>query len=506
MFSSCDMDLNEPGTTTDTESLKTVSDCAAYRNNMYSNFRALTSGTYIYYSELEMDQFLGMYGNGNRGLYFSNANLTASYSDVNSIYNGIYGSMKGVNFFLEHAQAISDAGNLNAKDAAEVSRYIAEAKFFRAYFYYYLFDHFCQSYDASKGDNAALGCQLVTTYAPTGDTSKYPGRSTMNETLNLINNDLDGAFNGLVEYEEYSKKDKEIVDVTVANSNYLSSYAVAALQARVALVSGQNQKAIDKANYVISNKKYGLCSGDAYFNMWSTDEGSELIMVPFVDASESAYVGSINDGWQYWSNYPQRIDYAPTSEVLSYYDQENDVRFDSFFYLGEDLSFGDMGLANVFVFAKFPGNNSLITGNNYYKNKPKPFRLSEQYLILAEAANASNQDPIANKALNDLRKARIEGYVDVNLSGNALRDQIRAERAKELIGEGFRMSDLRRWNLGFTRDASYPVDPTVEGIFIPSTTTVKFEPNDYRYVWPIPYEEMQINPQLQGQQNPGYQS
>ena len=90
MFSSCDMDLNEPGTTTDTESLKTVSDCAAYRNNMYSNFRALTSGTYIYYSELEMDQFLGMYGNGNRGLYFSNANLTASYSDVNSIYNGIY--------------------------------------------------------------------------------------------------------------------------------------------------------------------------------------------------------------------------------------------------------------------------------------------------------------------------------------------------------------------------------------------------------------------------------
>lgn len=37
-----------------------------------------------------------------------------------------------------------------------------------------------------------------------------------------------------------------------------------------------------------------------------------------------------------------------------------------------------------------------------------------------------------------------------------------------------------------------------------STDNISYEPGDYRLVWPIPYREMSVNPQLKGQQNPGY--
>ena len=76
---------------------------------------------------------------------------------------------------------------------------------------------------------------------------------------------------------------------------------------------------------------------------------------------------------------------------------------------------------------------------------------------------------------------------------------------KELIGEGFRLSDLRRWNLGFTRDGNYGSGfPGMDGFIIALGTQVVYTPGDYRYTWPIPSAEMETNPQLAGQQNPGY--
>lgn len=134
----------------------------------------------------------------------------------------------------------------------------------------------------------------------------------------------------------------------------------------------------------------------------------------------------------------------------------------------------------------------------------KPFRLSEMYLILAEASYENGDEPTANSALNTLRSNRINRYAETTYTGLDLRDQIRTERAKELIGEGFRLSDLRRWKLGFTRDGSYPLNPVVTAIFNVVDMQVTYTSDDYRYVWPIPSTEIENNPQLKGQQNPGY--
>ena len=149
-------------------------------------------------------------------------------------------------------------------------------------------------------------------------------------------------------------------------------------------------------------------------------------------------------------------------------------------------------------------------------NKAKPFRLSELYLIAAEAYasdGAAKNETKANSYLNALRKARIEGYTAQTYSGANLLKAVRDERGKELIGEGFRLGDLRRWGNGFTREAGWEMfagNPDLDvlswimDVVTPLTNNVTYAANDYRFVWPIPTREMQVNPQLTGQQNPRY--
>lgn len=161
-------------------------------------------------------------------------------------------------------------------------------------------------------------------------------------------------------------------------------------------------------------------------------------------------------------------------------------------------------LVRVLYSPNSPGNPVFDVTLQAIKNMPKILRLSEMYLIKAEAAQLSGQPEIANEALRDLRRARILGYNNPDYSGDELRDEIRLERTRELIGEGFRMSDLRRWGLGFKRNPNYPISSGMPALFRELDKNLSYSPGDHRLVWPIPQDEMETNPQIAGQQNPGY--
>ena len=499
LFTSCDMNQLAPGELQDTESLQTVNDAMLYRNNIYASFRALCSGAYVTDVELEMDHFVGVIGNGSRGQNFSTAAITSANGDIADNYYGCYSVMKNINFLISEGEGILANGNLNDADKEDMQRYLGEAHYFRAFIYYWLYDHYCQAYDPARADQAGLGLQIVTKYNPTGIPAEWPGRSSMKASFDLINGDLETAFNYLKEYET-TVSDAQCTP----DASYLSSYAVAATQARIALLQKNYTEAIAKANYVIDSKIFALATGNSYLNMWSKDTSDELIFVPFVDAAESAYVGSFLDAWAYTSSYPTRVDYVPTLATYEMYG-DTDIRQEAFFKWQRRMNI-EGETVNAYIFFKYPGNSSLVSGADEYKNKPKPLRLSEQYLILAEAAAESGNASLANSALTTLRMARISDYdQSTYYSGSALIDEVRLERDRELIGEGFRMSDLRRWNLGFTRDgSSWEPTSSIADFYILSNVNVAFVPGDYRYVWPIPSDEMQTTPALAGQQNPGY--
>ncbi len=498
LTASCDMETTEPGVLPDTSAIDNITNAKYFRNFLYSTMRGITTGSAVYGVELQMDQFIGLNSNGNRGGEWSNGIMTSSSSGPQAMYSGCYTRISQANFFIEKVEELINGGSLTEAETAEANRYLAEAHFVRGYCYFFLLDHYCDTYDPAKGDEVGKGLQLVTKYDPTGDTSKYPGRSTMNEAIAQIKNDLTRAYDGLKAYEDAGN-----LENCVAGAPYLSSYAVEALRARLALVTGDYQTAIDKANAVIGNANYQLATGRAYVNMWADANTEELIFAPFVNVDESGTISSICQGWNYWwAGDPYQTDYIPREETLFAYG-DNDIRISAFFKKNNCNIEG--GTAQAYIFNKWPGVAALSSGTNMYLNAPKPFRLSEQYLILAEAAAESHQDAIANNALKTLRAARIGNYKHTDLTASDLIKKVRAERSLELIGEGFRMSDLRRWKVAWNRQSTYDdLNPAITSSLSAVGLRVSYSADDYRYVWPIPAAEMEINPQLKGQQNPKY--
>lgn len=133
-------------------------------------------------------------------------------------------------------------------------------------------------------------------------------------------------------------------------------------------------------------------------------------------------------------------------------------------------------------------------------NRPKPFRIAEQYLIAAEAAFQLNNEPKATGYINSLRKARGLAELPATTTGPALWNEVKLERTHELAYKGFRLADLRRWGDPVVRKpAQTGAEPLVDkqcdpvGYIHPTT--------DPHFVWPLPPSVI-----LEGglQQNPGY--
>lgn len=85
-------------------------------------------------------------------------------------------------------------------------------------------------------------------------------------------------------------------------------------------------------------------------------------------------------------------------------------------------------------------------------------RTAEAYLNMAEAKAQLGEDAEACSYLNKLRKNRIQGATDIQLSGEELIQFIREERERELCFEGHRWFDLRRYMV----DTKYPNSKTIE--------------------------------------------
>lgn len=498
LLTSCDMDKYPAGQIDEEEAIQSVNDAFRFRNGLYTGMRAFASSGFFTAPEIQMDMFHGIVINGNRGGLFANGTIYSNNEDIESYWASLYSLINNANFFIERAEPLLDAATTEDEHIL-YERYLGEAHFARAYYYAEMFDRFCQVYSEDKGDTPALGLPLVSQYRPTPDRASYPGRSTMNQTLKFIDEDLTYALNALLDYEKID--DSQLAPM----ATYLSSNVVKALQARIALWTSDYKTAKEKSLEVINSELYPLVTTGNYKKMWLNDTGSEILFLPFESADE---LGNAI-GLRWLSIYGDAADYIPTPKCIDMYKvngiMPKDVREESF--ISErtlTTAFGDIVTP---CFNKFPGNPSLeVSSTPNVVNMPKPFRISELYLIAAEAAYETDDPDTANDMLDLLRKNRITMYKSVEYSGVELRDEIRAERTKELIGEGFRMSDLRRWKIGFSRvdDVDYASYPEVSQILVASGTQVQYQPDDHRYTWPIPSGEIQSNPQLKGQQNPDY--
>lgn len=519
LFSSCDMDLAPIGSLDDQTAILSLNDAQRFRNGFYTGIRSFTTSKFFSYADIQCDMFNGLVINGNRMGSIANGDILPGDDDITSYWASCYGLIANSNYFLEVmepllAQAEADGDPLTL---AKYKCFIGEAHFFRGYYYAMLFDRWCQLYDPAIADQEGYGIPIITKWDPSPDRSKYPGRPSMNTTIEFIKSELQMAYDALAEFQEidpaeidpyYSSESYPYVLVE-PNASYVSTWAVRAMQARIALWLRDYQDALNISEEIINSGIYKLANTSTYKNMWTQDKSNEVIFRPYMNSQELG--NSIGSAWI--GTQSTDADYIPTPQSISQYKepginsfkQDRDCRYTAFIEQRTlQTAFGDVDAP---CFVKFPGNKDLMTGASVnLANMPKVFRLSEIYLIAMESAAELQQEALANQYLETYMKNRILSYKHDTLSGASLIEQIRKERGLELNGEGFRLSDLRRWKKGFSRSGGsmYESNPDIAVILTKAGLAVSYDGDDYRYTWPIPADELQSNPQMAGQQNPGY--
>ncbi|MGY0039641.1 RagB/SusD family nutrient uptake outer membrane protein [Pedobacter sp. NJ-S-72] len=116
-------------------------------------------------------------------------------------------------------------------------------------------------------------------------------------------------------------------------------------------------------------------------------------------------------------------------------------------------------------------------------------RVSDVYLIAAEAAKGASNEPLALTYLNKLVSERDPGLIYAS-AGSQLLDDIITERRKELAFEGDRLHTLNRLRRDIKRSNVFP------------TAAMNIPYTDFRRIGPIPQTETNNNPNIS--QNPGY--
>ena len=125
-------------------------------------------------------------------------------------------------------------------------------------------------------------------------------------------------------------------------------------------------------------------------------------------------------------------------------------------------------------------------------------RVSEMYLIEAEALAQDGQDAAAALVLFDLVSERDPGYVLSTNTGAALMDEIKIQRRIELWGEGHRFLDMLRWDEELDRSTS----GADAGLYAAGMYQARPSLN-VNWVWQIPQAEIDANPNIgEAEQNP----
>ena len=506
LATSCSLEKMPRGAV-NTNDIQSVDDVAKLRNYLYIRLRGMYSGSYIYGGELMSDLFNASAGYGNRGGIYHKWQWTATESLAEGLWGHAYFTTASANYLIQEMDKLAEKIELTDAQKAQFDIYYGEAYFMKAASMFELVKMFAEPY--TKNPNA-LGVMLVDTYNPTSDDTTYPGRSTVAETYEFIDKYLGMAATKLASVSG----SKASMSLTID--------AVTAMQARVALYKGDYETAAAKAASLVDGGKYPLISFegvdltaadvqdqvndvlDDFTNLWTNDSGEECIMQLYADYAAQSVPSSIDGGYVGLNaSGVYAPDYIPEQWIVDLY-SDVDIR-GAIWFEEHTLTFQSLS-GKATIFTKFPGNRSLqdaTVATSSHIHKIKPFRIAEQYLIAAEANAALGNDEAAYAYYSALVAARNLGFQSREIAGDALKQAIREERVKELIGEGFRFYDLKRYGEGFVRTGAQNAD-IITGAGSELTEMMNCSASNFRWLWPIPQAEIDSNPQISEQQNPGY--
>lgn len=425
------------------DALKSEADILVALRGAYASLRNvdLYGRTIPVLGDLMADVTYQSLSNSNRYTFYNQYATPVVDGNALGLWTAGYQTILRVNNII----ASSVDGTANAR------QYKGEAHAIRALVYFELVRFFAKPY---TDDPSGLGVPIITTF----NITVKPKRNTVAEVYALILDDLSKAYSLITQ---------------TTNSSQFSKYAAKALEAKVHLFKADMANARTAALDVITNGGYTLVGANNYVTYWQNP-------APLSNKLETLF------------------------EVSS--DGVANLGFDALGYIYSQNGYGDMICASDLYtqYAATDVRRSLLTqgirsGPAVFVNKytnivtdrddTKVLRLSDIYLIAAEASLASNESDARNY-LNAVATRRDPSFIGFTSSGATLLEDILTERRKELAFEGHRFHDLNRLKRTINRSTDYPA----------SARTIPYPFN--RRLLPIPQAEMDANPNMV--QNQGY--
>jgi starch-binding outer membrane protein, SusD/RagB family len=365
---------------------------------------------------------------------------TKSITSANTSVSVLWGSIYSTVYIANFM--IEKLPTVPGLRASDREKSLAVARFLRGYAYFTALHSFG-------------GIPKVTT-TNIQDNRNIP-RATVDDINNLILSDYNAALG-------------KLPDVPT-NAGFVGNHAVRAALAKFYLYNRNWAQAETFATQIISSNAYEL-----------DEDFASVVHQDFPDESilEVGYTISDDPGTDNnlgMNNlFVGRREIIPSNQtVLSLASAESGDRFASIKFNQANLSGNDNGWSVAKYGTKDEDNNNLIV-----------FRLAEQYLIRAEARARLGNITGAIADINVLRD-RANAPLINGASQSQLLTLIEEERRYELAFEGHRWYDLVRTGRA----------PDVMPLFN-SNWKKAYE------LWPIPQREIQNNPSLEGNQNPGY--
>ncbi|MBT1705221.1 RagB/SusD family nutrient uptake outer membrane protein [Chryseosolibacter indicus] len=342
--------------------------------------------------------------------------------------------------------------NLGVVADDERARIEGEAKFIRGMLYFELIRLFGKDWtDGDPTTNLGVPLKLTPTNLVYAPEENFIGRSTVAQVYAQAISDLTAAEELLPE----------------ENGFFATTWAAKAVLARVYLQQQNYKEASLKASEVIESGNYALVDRvDRAFNQaFNSSEDVFSIQITNQDgenAFQTFYASRDFNG---------RRDIRVRGNYVNLFEQ-NDDRLKLLLY--ED------GTSGRILSGKYKDQFANVS----------VIRLAEMYLIRAEGNLMSGEQTGPNTPSEDLQVIRSRAHAS-DAPANPTITDIYLERKRELGFEGHFLHDVHRSKTNITQNAN-------------NTENGYFEWNHNMLVLPIPQREVDANPSLQGQQNPGY--
>lgn len=456
------LELNPPYSSTSGNAFTKLDDYAGHLNGVYSNFASINyyNGFFGCTADAPTDNIYETIESLVNFQKVANWEYLANEDFMESVWLQPYSVIRQANVIINGIDQYS------SENTKKYNRVLGQALAARAVAHFDLLKAFANNLDRNSTD---LGVPVKTTTDIT-----FPPRNTVKEVYDAI-------------YTDFAKAIVLLSDVDVpvnsgTNKGFIDLWGAKAAFAKTALYAKDYSTAITHATACIN--EYPLSTRANFPGIWNDANTNEVIWNVQNNAGDPGGPFPSSDVMSFRAN---RNTFGAHISLVSLYDQVNDIRFSTYFFIRSTS-----GAINNYAFQKFKGKGAAADNLVNFK----VFRVAEMYLIRAEAyANSTGQDASGSADLNALKTARIQGWVNVNYSGAALKDELVNERRRELCLEGHRWFDLKR--------TTHVISRPVAGLGNPNAQiAVSLSSSSNKWVWPIPANELLANRAMV--QNTGY--